>query len=119
MPLKEVTTLTQWDNDWVDYTSAEEMLRTEQTLSDFTLDQVFDMLEELDPNVFGGRRSEIIQVIKDQIIEFDPINKVVTKTRIWPDQEAHDLYYTELWEDVEALHPGKRNYNKEVVIESI
>lgn len=120
MPLKVTETMTQNNNEnWVDYSSAEEMLAAEQPLMEFSLDSAFDMIETLDANAFGGRRNEILEVIKNQTITFDASTKTVTKVRIWPDVESYNLYRTELWDQVEELYPGKYNYTKKVVTKNI
>lgn len=120
MPLKVTETMAQNNNEnWVEYASAEEMLAAEQPLMEFSVDSAFDMIEALDANAFGGRRNEILDVIKSQTITFDAATQTVTKVRTWPDVEAYNLYRTELWDQIEELHPGKYNYTKEVVTENI
>lgn len=120
MPLKVTEKMIQVQNgDWEQYTSAEEMLQKEQYLSGVSIDSACEMVEELDPNVFKGRKNEILEVVKNTVISFDAEAQMVTKVRVWPDRECYDIYRSDLWDEFEISHPGKGNYTKVTSVEEI
>ena len=106
-------------SDWVEYPTKEDFVKNEISMGGYTHEKVFDIIESHQPDIFQGKRSEIIEVIKNQSLEFDVTEQKLTKTRIWPSKELFDIYEsTRGLVDWSSLYPANENVSTEVIEEA-
>lgn len=123
MAIKTIEEYIQNDNeDRLNYNSASEWINDQQAFMDISISESLDLLEEIDPNCFSGRRSAIEYAITNQTIEFNSSEQTVTKTKIWENRSDYDIFASLPWDSVNGYYDkslAKLNYTKEITIVEI
>lgn len=120
MPYRVVEVVKQIPGpNWVEYPTKEDFVKNEISMGGYSHEKVFDIIESYQSDIFQGKRSEIIEVIKTQAVEFNVTEQELIKTRIWPSKELFDIYEsTRGLVDWDSLYPAKGNITSTVVEEA-